>query len=100
MARSERIDDAVRELLISRGNTDGSMDACGHLVSTLMDEIKNSFSPYSTVEIPFLIFSLQSICSVLGARHPEAAKIADDLSVAFRCIAVDESTEKRGESDV
>lgn len=101
MARSKRIDDAVREVLIIKpGNTDEFMDACSHLASTIADEIKNSFSPYSTAEIPFLIFSMQSIYTVLRARHPEAAKIADELSVAFRCIAVEESAEKRGESDV
>ena len=100
MARSKRIDKAVRAVLISRGNTDGIMDACSHLASTLTDEIKNSFSPYSNAEIPFLIFSLQSIYTALRSRHPEEAKIADEIAVAFRCIAVEVSTEKRGESDV
>ena len=101
MARSKKIDDAVREVLIIKpGNTDEFMDACNHLVSTITDEIKNSFSPFSTAEIPFLIFSLQSIYTVLRSRHPEEAKIADEFAVVFRCIAVEESTEKRGESDV
>ena len=101
MARSKRIDDAVCEVLIIKpGNTDEFMDACNHLASTITDEIKNSFSPYSTAEIPFLIFSLQCIYTVLRSRHPEDAKIADELSVAFGCVAVEYSTEKRGESDV
>ena len=101
MARSKAIDDAVRELLIIKhGNTTGFMDSCTHLVTTITNEIKNSFSPFSDAEIPFLIFSLQSICSVLRERYPESAKIADVLSVAFSCIAVVESTGKRGESDV
>ena len=101
MARSKRIDDAVREvLIINPENTYEFMDACNHLVSTITDEIKNSFSPFSNAEIPFLIFSLQSIYTVLRSRHPEEAKIADDLAVVFRCIAMEESTERRGESDV
>ena len=101
MARSKRIDDAVREVLIIKpGNTDEFMDACNHLVSTITDEITNSFSPYSTTEIPFLIFSLQSIYTAFRSRYPVEAKIADEIAVAFRCIAVEVSTEKRGESDV
>ena len=101
MARSKRIDDAVRDvLIINPGNAYEFMDACNHLVSTITDEIMNSFSPFSNAEIPFLIFSMQSIYTVLRSRHPEEAKIADDLAVVFRCIAVEESTERRGESDV
>ena len=90
MERSKRIDDAVREVLIIKpGNTDEFMDACNHLASTITDEIKNSFSPYSTTEIPFLIFSLQSIYTVLRARHPEAAKIADEFAGFFRCVGTE-----------
>lgn len=101
MARSKRIDDAVREVLIIKpGNTDEFMDACNHLVSTITDEIMNSISPFSTAEIPFLIFSLQSIYTALRSRYPEAAKFAALLAVTFRCVAVEDSTEKRGESDV
>lgn len=87
MARSKKIDDAI-------------MDACGVLVSTLMDEIKNSFSPYSTVELPFLIFAMRSIYTALRERHPEAAQRADELAVVFRCVATEVRTGKRGESDV
>ena len=89
MARSKRIDDAVRDVLISRGNTDGIMDACSHLASTLTDEILNSFCPYSTAEIPFLIFSLQSIYTELRERHPEAAKIADESAGFFSCVGTE-----------
>lgn len=98
MARSKKIDDAVREVLISRGHTDGIMDACGHLVSILTDEIKNSFSPYSTVELPCLIFALQSIYTVLRARHPEAAQVADELAVVFRCVSTEVHFGEGGES--
>lgn len=89
MARSKRIDDAVRDVLISCGNTDGSMDACSHLVSTLTDEILNSFCPYSTVELHFLIFVLQSIYTELRERHPEAAQLADELAGFFRCVGTE-----------
>lgn len=79
MARSKRIDDATERVLLAVVNKQDRAAALNELSQAIADEIVNSFSPFSDIELPIIILALRSIERSMTRRFPRQAVMANNL---------------------
>lgn len=79
MTRSKRIDDATERVLLAVVNKQDRAAALNGLSQAIADEIVNSFSPFSDIELPIIILALRSIERSMTRRFPRQAVMANNL---------------------
>ena len=87
MPRSKRIDDATKSVLLAVVNKQDRAAALNWLSQAIADEIVNSFSPFSDIELPIIILALRSIERSMTQRFPRQAVIAENLEKC--CTVID-----------
>ena len=79
MARSERITQATERVAQAVVNKEDIVNAITNLTQVISDEIVNSFSPFNTIEIPFIIVALRALERSMRQRFQTEAAIAAQL---------------------
>lgn len=99
MARSKKIDDAMARAFMTIEDEDSErLDAFISALGVFANEIKDSFSPYTEADIPFILYSLKSIYDMLRVKHPKEARFADQFATVFGMYSI-EARIKRSDAD-